>query len=116
MRKTGLKQQTFSSLSLLFLLFLPLLLSLAFPIRQSFFLFRKFLHQFLQILPHFCYFCWGRIWKTEEEIFKIEKKIAVLEMQETIEEEWKAETREKEEKEGKEDVEEKSENNFINHN
>ena len=37
-------------------------------------------------------------------------------MQETIEEEWKAETREKEEKEGKEDVEEKSENNFINRN
>ena len=37
-------------------------------------------------------------------------------MQETIEEEWKAETREKEEKEGKEDAEEKSENNFINRN
>ena len=37
-------------------------------------------------------------------------------MQETIEEEWKAETREKEEKEGKEDVEEKSENTFINRN
>ena len=37
-------------------------------------------------------------------------------MQETIEEEWKAETREKEEKEGKEEIEEKSENNFINRN
>ena len=37
--------------------FFPLRLSLAFPIRQSFFLFYKFLHQFLQILPHFCYFC-----------------------------------------------------------
>ena len=37
-------------------------------------------------------------------------------MQETIEEEWKAETREKEENEGKEDIEEESENNFINRN
>ena len=37
-------------------------------------------------------------------------------MQETIEEEWKAETRQKKEKEGKEDVEEKSENNFTNRN
>ena len=48
--------------------------------------------------------------------FQNRKKIAVSEMQETIEEEWKAETREKVEKEGKEDVEEKSENNFINRN
>ena len=38
-------------------------------------------------------------------------------MQETIEDEWKTETREKyENREGKEEAEEKSENNFINHN
>ena len=43
--------------------------------------------------------------------FAKREKIAGMEMQETIEKEWKAETREK--RKGKEEVEEKSENNFI---
>ena len=48
---------SFSFFSLEFLIFIPLLLSSAVPIRlSSFFLFCKFLHQFLQILPHFCCF------------------------------------------------------------
>ena len=48
---------------------------------------------------------------------KIGREIAWSEMQETIEDEWKTETREKDEKrEGKEEAEEKSENDFINHN
>ena len=37
-------------------------------------------------------------------------------MQETIEEEWKVETREREKREGKEEVEGKSQNNFVNRN
>ena len=113
MRKTGLKQQTFSSLSLLFLLSFLFDCLLHFQFGNLFFYFANFFISFFKFFLIFVIFVEE---ETEEEIFKIEKKIAVSEMQETIEEEWKAETREKEEKEGKEDIEEKSENNFINRN
>ena len=47
---------------------------------------------------------------------KIGTKIVGSEMQETIEQEWKVETRKREKREGKEKVEEKRQNNFVNRN
>ena len=64
------------------------IVSPSFPIRQSFILFCKFVLIFVIFVEE-------EFEETDEEICKIRKKIARSEMQETIEEERKAETQEK---------------------
>ena len=71
-----------------------------------FFLFCRFFHQFLQILLHFCCFCWGRIWRNWWRNLQNRKKDCRI-GNGTIEEEWKAETREKKEEEERERVKRK---------
>ena len=81
------------------------------PFRSSnlFSYFANFFISFFKLFLIFVVFVEEEFEETDEEICKIGKKIAGSEMQETIEEEWKAETREKRERErereSKEEVE-----------